>query len=199
MPVRLDCETRAEPVPFPVRQLPSPNHNARPPTAAIDAVIIHGISLPPGQYGGPWIADLFLNRLDNQAHPAFAQLRGLRVSSHFLLRRDGELIQFVPLQRRAWHAGRSSLAGRDDCNDYSIGIELEGCDDQAYTEAQYQRLGPLLGWLMQRWGQICSERIVGHEHIAPGRKTDPGPAFDWPRLRAMLPCNKILDSSVENP
>jgi len=165
---------------------PSPHQDERPPEALIDLIVIHGISLPAGEFGGPWVDDLFLGRLDCQAHPSFADLQGLRVSSHFLIRRDGELIQYVPLHRRAWHAGISSFEGRQSCNDFSIGIELEGTDDLPYTCVQYQRLKQLCRRLMHIYPAITTQRIVGHADIAPGRKTDPGSAFDWHRLRQVL-------------
>ncbi len=168
------------------RRVISPNCDERPTDEEIDLVVIHGISLPPGRYGGPWIDALFTNALEAEAHPYFAGIAALRVSSHFLIRRDGELVQYVPLQRRAWHAGRSCFERRERCNDYSIGIELEGCDDEPYAGAQYQRLGGLLHELMRRYPAITRQRIVGHCDVAPGRKTDPGPAFDWARLMCEL-------------
>jgi N-acetyl-anhydromuramoyl-L-alanine amidase len=165
------------------KQISSPNHDARPPGARIDLLVIHGISLPPGQFGGSAIEDLFLNRLDCSAHPAFAPLRGLRVSAHFLIRRRGDLVQFVACDLRAWHAGASSWAGRSRCNDFSIGVELEGTDERAYTAAQYRQLVRLTLALRERY-PIAD--IVGHSDIAPGRKTDPGPAFDWSSYRGQL-------------
>lgn len=165
---------------------PSPHQDERPLEALIDLIVIHGISLPAGEFGGPWIDDLFLGRLDCQAHHSFIDLQGLRVSSHFLIRRDGELIQYVPLHRRAWHAGISSFEGRQSCNDFSIGIELEGTDDLPYTYMQYQQLKQLCRRLMRIYPAITTQRIVGHADIAPGRKTDPGPAFDWRHLRQGL-------------
>jgi AmpD protein len=168
------------------RQVPSPNFNARPLGTAIDLLVIHGISLPPNEFGGPYIDQLFANCLDCNAHAYFEGLRELRVSAHLLIRRDGELVQYVPLTERAWHAGVSSFCGRQACNDFSIGIELEGSDDCPYTEAQYQRLLPLCRAIMTAYPAITPERIVGHCDIAPGRKTDPGPLFDWGRLRAAL-------------
>ena len=167
-------------------QLASPNCDARPPGIVPGLVVVHGISLPPGEFGGPWIDRLFCNTLDPAAHPAFADLEGLRVSSHLLIRRDGKVIQYVPLDRRAWHAGRSRFAGRDNCNDFSVGIELEGTDDGGYTEAQYQQLAALAQRLMQAYPEITPDRIVGHADIAPGRKSDPGAAFDWSGWRARL-------------
>jgi AmpD protein len=163
------------------RWSPSPNADERPAGIEPDLLVIHNISLPPGQFGGPWIEHLFLNQLDPNADPFFASIAGLRVSAHLLIRRDGELLQFVELGRRAWHAGRSAFQGRPECNDYGIGIELEGTDDIAYTDAQYQRLTQVTELIRARYPAITLERITGHEQIAPGRKTDPGPAFDWTR------------------
>jgi len=148
--------------------------------------VIHNISLPPGDFGGPWIEDLFLNRLDPAAHPYFADIAALRVSAHLLIRRDGELIQFVDLRRRAWHAGSSGYQGRSACNDFSIGIELEGTDDIPFTDSQYWRLTTTTQAIQARFPAITTERIVGHSTIAPGRKTDPGPAFDWQQFRAAI-------------
>jgi AmpD protein len=168
------------------RQAPTPNFDQRPDGAPIDLLVIHNISLPPNQFGGPWIEALFQNRLDPNAHPYFAQIANVRVSAHLLIRRDGELIQFVDLRHRAWHAGRSCFAGRSECNDFSIGIELEGADDIPFDAAQYACLGRVTRAILLRFPAITSERITGHSHIAPGRKTDPGPAFDWARYRAMI-------------
>ena len=167
-------------------QCPSPNCDDRPPGVAVDLLVLHGISLPPGCFGGPYIDRLFTNCLDAAEHPFFREIAGLRVSSHLLIRRGGELVQYVPLHRRAWHAGRSSFAGRTACNDFSIGIELEGTDQLPYTERQYRRLLPLCRALLRTYPGLAPERIVGHCDVAPGRKTDPGPAFDWKRLRARL-------------
>jgi AmpD protein len=161
-------------------QTPSPNCDSRPDGEVLTLIVIHNISLPPGVFGGSEIIDLFTNRLDCAAHPYFAELAGLRVSSHFLIRRDGALIQFVPCARRAWHAGASTWRGRERCNDFSIGIELEGTDDLAYTELQYARLGALLDVLRARYPTLLD--CAGHSDIAPGRKTDPGSAFDWSRI-----------------
>lgn len=166
-----------------VRKIASPNFDRRPSRSAIDMLVIHNISLPPDQFGGPEIAEFFTNRLDGEAHPYFAQLKGVRVSSHFLIRRDGGLIQFVPCTQRAWHAGVSSWEGRTRCNDFSIGIELEGSDFVAFTDAQYAALARLTR-LLQRTYPL--RHLVGHADIAPGRKTDPGPHFDWKRFRAAL-------------
>lgn len=168
------------------RWVPSPNFDERPAGALIDAVIVHGISLPPGEFGGPWIEYLFTNRLDPAAHPYFRDIAHLRVSSHLLIRRRGELIQYVGFNQRAWHAGASCLEGRERCNDFSIGIELEGTDDLPYEDAQYRQLGQVLQALMRTYPAIVPARIVGHCDVAPGRKSDPGQAFDWPRLRAAL-------------
>ena len=168
------------------RQVLSPNCDDRPPATVIDLIVIHGISLPPGEFGGPWIDALFSNTLNPQAHPFFPSIQNLKVSTHTLIRRDGEIVQYVPFHRRAWHAGVSSFQGRECCNDFSIGIELEGTDDDPYTIDQYCQLTTLIQTLRQVYPSITPERITGHADIAPERKTDPGPAFDWRRLRAML-------------
>jgi len=168
------------------RQCPSPNHDERPPGRDINLLVIHNISLPPGQFGGPWIDDLFLNRLAPDADPYFQEICELRVAAHLLIRRDGELVQYVPLSKRAWHAGQSAFHGCSGCNDFSIGIELEGTDDLPYADAQYQRLAQVTHQIMQRYPAITLERIVGHSDIAPERKTDPGPAFDWPYFRGLF-------------
>ncbi len=168
------------------RQHDSPNCDRRPAGTEVGLLVIHSISLPPERYGGPYIDALFTNTLDCSADPYFEGLRGLKVSAHLLIRRDGELVQYVPLHRRAWHAGVSCFQGRERCNDFSIGIELEGCDSQCFTEAQYQRLIPLCQALLESYPGLSPERIVGHSDIAPGRKTDPGPNFDWQRLLAAL-------------
>lgn len=170
----------------PAEFIASPNCDARPPGACIDALIIHAISLPPGCYGGGYVAQLFTNRLDPRAHPAFADIAALKVSAHFFIDRAGSLQQFVPTQMRAWHAGESKWRGRACVNDFSIGIELEGCDHDAFTAAQYDSLAALTRLLMRAYPAVCVDNIAGHSDIAPGRKTDPGPHFDWQRLRAML-------------
>ncbi|QGU31797.1 1,6-anhydro-N-acetylmuramyl-L-alanine amidase AmpD [Thermochromatium tepidum] len=162
---------------------PSPNQDRRPPGTVIDLLVIHAISLPPGEFGGDWIDALFHNRLDPNAHPYFAPIATVRVSAHLLIRRDGRLIQYVPYECRAWHAGVSSFQGRARCNDYSIGIELEGTDETPFTESQYARLAVCTRRIQQRYPAITLDRIVGHADIAPGRKTDPGPSFDWARYR----------------
>lgn len=168
------------------RQCPSPNYDMRPEDCEIELIVIHNISLPPGQYGADYIDQLFTNCLDVGAHRYFQQLIALRVSSHALIRRHGELVQYVSLNDRAWHAGVSQFQGRNQCNDFSIGIELEGCDQEAYTAVQYQVLIDLIQRLLMVYPQLNSDCIVGHSDIAPGRKTDPGPAFDWHRLRSAL-------------
>ena len=169
-----------------VHRVVSPNFDARPPGCGIDSIIVHGISLPLGEYGGPHIEALFCNRLDVGAHDSFPTIADLRVSAHLLIRRDGALVQFVALSRRAWHAGKSRLGGRTRCNDFSIGIELEGTDCTPYEAVQYDRLGEACHTLMQRWPAITADRVVGHCDVAPRRKTDPGPAFDWRRLKRLL-------------
>jgi len=164
-------------------RIDSPNQDARSEGVSITLLVIHNISLPPGEFGGNGIVDLFLNRLDHAAHPYYQTLRGLEVSSHFFVRRDGELIQFVPCERRAWHAGVSRWRGRERCNDFSIGVELEGTDDSGFTDAQYAELARLTGEIQLRYP---IEDIAGHSDIAPERKTDPGPSFDWARYRALI-------------
>lgn len=161
------------------RRVDSPNFDARPAGEPISLVVVHAISLPPGVFGGDSVERLFLNSLDGDAHPYFASLRGLRVSAHFFIRRDGELIQFVSCLDRAWHAGVSSWRGRERCNDFSIGIELEGCDESSFSELQYQSLCLLLGALRQSYP---IDDVVGHADVSPGRKTDPGPYFEWHRV-----------------
>jgi AmpD protein len=153
---------------------------------AVDLLVIHGISLPPGDFGGPWIDDLFQNRLDGTAHPYFRELDHLRVSAHLVIRRDGELVQYVDLHKRAWHAGTSSFQGREVCNDFAIGIELEGTDRIPYEDIQYRVLAETAREIGARFPAIGPESIVGHSDIAPGRKTDPGPAFDWGRFRTLV-------------
>ncbi len=165
-----------------VRQLVSPNHDQRPAGSVIDAIIIHAISLPAGVFGTDRVDKLFLNQLDQSADPSFAALAELRVSAHLCIWRNGNVTQYVSLQQRAWHAGVSELYGRKCCNDFSIGIELEGCDAMAYTEQQYNRLQQLLQLLCVAFPAISTERIVGHCHVAPERKTDPGPYFSWQRI-----------------
>lgn len=169
-----------------VRQVVSPNFDPRPAGTTVDLIVVHGISLPPGEYGGPWIDRLFTNDLPVDAHEYFRQIAELRVSSHLLIHRDGECVQYVPFDQRAWHAGASNYCGRERCNDFSIGIELEGVDDEPYEPVQYAALCDAILALCRRYVSLAPERVVGHSDIAPGRKTDPGAAFDWPRLRALL-------------
>lgn len=162
------------------RRCESPFHNARP-ADEIALVVLHNISLPPGEYGGPWIDRLFTGELPADVHPYFAEIHQMEVSAHLLIRRDGEVVQYVPFDRRAWHAGRSCFAGRGNCNDFSIGIEMEGCDHEAFTNTQYDTLHRVLPILWQTYPSLAY-RLTGHSDIAPGRKTDPGPCFDWTRL-----------------
>jgi AmpD protein len=164
------------------RQCASPNQDARPDGAAPEMLVVHGISLPPGKFGGPEIEQLFSNTLDWDSHPYFAEIRGIEVSSHLLIRRDGELVQFVPFNRRAWHAGESWFHGRTCCNDFSIGIELEGEDETPYADVQYVVLCAVTAALLAAYPAISAREIAAHSDISPGRKTDPGPAFDWLRL-----------------
>jgi AmpD protein len=180
-----------------VRQILSPNCDERPAGAAIDLIVIHCISLPPRQFGGPWIEALFTNTLDPNAHPYFREIQDSRVSAHLLIRRDGEITQYVPFQRRAWHAGQSSFAGQRGCNDFAIGIELEGSNEIAYTDFQYHQLTEIIATLMYTYPDIIPERIVGHADIAPGRKTDPGSAFNWQRLRGSLAKNTCSLNSAD--
>lgn len=161
------------------RYIPSPNCDERPDGCPVSLLVIHNISLPPNEYGGSGVIELFTNRLDPDAHPYYQTIRDLKVSAHFFIRRDGEVIQFVPCGKRAWHAGASNWNGRERCNDFSIGIELEGSDDEAFAEAQYDALAQLIGSLKQAYP---IEGVVGHSDIAPGRKTDPGPYFEWARV-----------------
>jgi len=164
----------------------SPNFNERPAGKQPSLLVVHNISLPPGQFSGDAIEQFFCNQLDASAHPYFQTIADLQVSSHLLVRRDGSVLQFVNLKDRAWHAGRSSFEGENECNDFSIGIELEGTDDTPYTEAQYERLAALSALIMTAWPQITIARVTGHSDIAPGRKTDPGPAFDWSRFHSQI-------------
>jgi AmpD protein len=165
------------------RHCPSPNHGPRPGGAQIDLIVLHSISLPPGVYGGPEVEQLFTNTLNWDAHPYFGQIRGMEVSAHFFIRRDGELVQFVDADARAWHAGASCWRGRDNCNDDSIGVELEGLEGETFEAAQYATLSRLCQQLQARYPVA---HVAGHEHIAPGRKLDPGPGFDWARLQRAL-------------
>ncbi|MDR0672295.1 MAG: 1,6-anhydro-N-acetylmuramyl-L-alanine amidase AmpD [Zoogloeaceae bacterium] len=174
------------------RRIISPNFDARPANETVSLIVLHSISLPPEEFGGHHVAALFTNTLDGAAHPYFAPLVDTRVSAHFFIRRDGGSIQFVSAEDRAWHAGKSRWQGRENCNDFSIGIELEGSERQAFTPAQYAALWPLLTLLCARYP---IRAIVGHEHIAPGRKTDPGPHFDWPTLARRFPEQGVIESA----
>ena len=169
-----------------VRRMPSPNRDQRPDPGDISLVVIHGISLPPGRFGGGYIEALFQNDLDVAAHPSFTDLEGVRVSAHVLVDRRGRTTQFVAFHERAWHAGESRWRGRRNCNDFAVGIELEGEDERAYTRAQYARLVEVLCALLERYPLLSPDAVVGHQEVAPGRKTDPGVAFEWRRLLASL-------------
>lgn len=179
------------------RQIASPNRDLRPPGVEADLIVVHGISLPPGEYGGAWIDRLFTNTLPAQVHPYFAEVCSLRVSSHVVVGRDGTVTQYVKFTERAWHAGKSVYQGRHACNDFSVGIELEGTDTTPYEAAQYSALAEVVGALCAAYSSLSPQRLVGHSDISPGRKTDPGPAFDWPRARrliaaAAIACGKPL-------
>ncbi|MEN0038423.1 MAG: 1,6-anhydro-N-acetylmuramyl-L-alanine amidase AmpD [Cellvibrio sp.] len=167
-------------------QCASPNFNQRPENAAISLLVVHNISLPPGEFGGGYVQQFFQNKLDASLHPYFSTIAELEVSAHLFIERDGKVTQFVPFEARAWHAGSSSFGGVADCNNYSIGIELEGADDVPYSDAQYLALEKVSRQLMLTYPKLTPERITGHSDIAPGRKTDPGPAFDWQRFRRSL-------------
>ncbi len=169
-----------------MRREPSANADDRPDGVEPDLVVLHAISLPPGEFGGSFIDDLFCNRLDCSLHPYFDEIRDLKVSAHALIRRDGTVVQYVPFGRRAWHAGESRYQDREACNDFSIGIELEGDEETPFEEVQYTALAKLIRVLVATYPTLSTEHIVGHSEIAPGRKTDPGPAFDWQRLRELL-------------
>ena len=170
----------------PARFVESPFADERPADVEPELIVVHGISLPPNEFGGPCVEALFTGCLDPAAHPYFREIEGLEVSSHVFIRRDGEVIQFVPFNRRAWHAGKSNWCGRERCNDFSIGIELEGTDDQPYEDAQYEKLAEVVLALFAAYPALRQDSLAGHSDIAPGRKTDPGPHFDWQRLRALL-------------
>lgn len=170
----------------PARQCPSPNRDARPDGIPPSLIVLHGISLPPGEFGGPEVEALFCNRLDWGAHPYFREIEGMRVSAHLLVRRNAEIVQFVPFTERAWHAGESTFRGRSRCNDFSIGIEMEGEDHRAYENAQYAALARVIQALCRTYATLDYRAVAGHCDIAPGRKTDPGPAFDWLRLYDQL-------------
>ena len=165
---------------------PSPNFGERPDPSDIDLLVIHNISLPPGQFGTRAVSDFFTNQLDVEAHPYFQTIADLKVSSHLFIERDGSIVQFVPFNKRAWHAGQSCFQGRSNCNDFSIGIELEGTDDVPYDDRQYEALAAVTQSLVSYYPKINKDRITGHENIAPGRKTDPGPSFSWDYFRSRL-------------
>ena len=169
-----------------VRQVLSPHFDARPGGAVPELILVHGISLPPNEFGGPWIDRLFTGSLPPDAHPYFRTIASGRVSAHALIRRDGQIVQYVPFGERAWHAGPSQYRGRSACNDFSIGIELEGADTLAYTDPQYEQLAAVIKALLAAYSTLSREHIVGHSDVAPGRKTDPGASFDWDRLRRAL-------------
>ena len=172
----------------PARYCASPHFNERPEGCSPRLIVLHNISLPPGEYGGDAIIDLFLGRLNPKDHPSFEAIHAMELSAHCLIRRDGSMIQFVDFDKRAYHAGASCFQGQSNCNDFSIGLEIEGSDYEAFEESQYLTLKPLLSTLIQSYSDLSVQCIVGHEHIAPGRKTDPGPYFDWPRLSGWFDC-----------
>jgi AmpD protein len=169
-----------------VAEVASPNFDARPHGVEIDLLVVHAISLPPGKYGGGYVEKLFSNCLNAEEHPYFAEIRDFKVSAHALIARDGKVTQFVPFTERAWHAGESSFQDKSRCNDYAIGVELEGCDDEPFTPQQYKVLAELTVLIMKAWPAITWERVVGHSDISPGRKTDPGPFFEWETLRRLV-------------
>ncbi len=169
-----------------VRQVFSPHADERPPGPPFDLIVLHGISLPPGDFGGPWIDRLFTGDLPAGAHPYFGTIANGRVSAHVVIRRTGEIVQYVPFSARAWHAGASAYQGRAACNDFSVGIELEGTDTTPYTDAQYEELARVILALLKAYPALSRERIAGHSDVAPQRKTDPGPAFEWERLRRLI-------------
>jgi AmpD protein len=168
------------------RHIASPNCDARPEGVEADLIVVHGISLPPGEFGGPWIERLFTNSLPADVHPYFAEMGARRVSAHLVIMRDGTVTQYVKFSERAWHAGVSLYQGREACNDFSVGIELEGTDTLPYEAAQYDALARVVGALCAAYPRLSADRIVGHSDIAPGRKTDPGQAFDWPRAHRLI-------------
>jgi AmpD protein len=168
------------------RQVLSPHFDERPRGVLPELLVVHGISLPPGEFGGPWIDQLFTGTLSPEAHPCFREVAASRVSAHALIRRDGQIVQYVPFGQRAWHAGQSAYRGRAACNDFSIGVELEGTDDTPYTDAQYETLAALSAALLSAYPSLSAQAIAGHSEVAPGRKTDPGAAFDWARFRGRL-------------
>ncbi|MEC7816262.1 MAG: 1,6-anhydro-N-acetylmuramyl-L-alanine amidase AmpD [Pseudomonadota bacterium] len=180
------------------RWCPSPNFGPRPEGADISLLVVHNISLPPGEFGGPYIERFFQNCLNPADHPYFETIADMRVSAHALIRRDGAILQFVSLLDRAWHAGRSCFEGQEECNDFSIGIELEGADDIPYTDHQYEVLANLAALISEAWPVVHRERITGHSDIAPGRKTDPGEAFDWSRFLALYDQRTLVPTGIRN-
>ncbi|MEY3288745.1 MAG: hypothetical protein RLZZ419_987 [Pseudomonadota bacterium] len=166
-----------------ITQISSPNYNDRPDPTDISLLVIHCISLPPGEFDNPYIGQLFCNSLNPDDHPYFKAIHRLTVSAHLLIKRDGNCVQYVPFDKRAWHAGVSNYHGKNNCNDFSIGIELEGIESIAYTEAQYTRLADVIDTLLKTYPKLSRQQITGHSEIAPGRKTDPGPSFDWQRIK----------------
>lgn len=170
----------------PCKQVPSPNKDARPDEQTLDLIVIHSISLPPGEYGGDAIERFFCNELNAQEHPYYREIHQMKVSSHLLIRRNGQITQFVPFHERAWHAGKSSYQGRERCNDFSIGIELEGGDTESFNNEQYIQLASLIQTLIKTYRTLSLDAITGHSDIAPGRKTDPGTGFDWTKLQTLL-------------
>lgn len=170
----------------PINYRPSLHHDDRPAKMPIDAIIVHGISLPPGEFGSRSVEQFFCGELDVNAHPSFASISALKVAAHLFIKRGGEILQFVPFTKRAWHAGVSSFKGREGCNDFSIGIELEGTDELPYESKQYEALSNVIRLLIKSYPSITPERIVGHSDVAPGRKTDPGPLFDWALLKGLI-------------
>lgn len=184
--MRIDAQTGRLRGTSALRHVDSPNQDERPAGAAPTLIVVHGITLPPGEHGGPWIDHLFTNTLDPDEHPFFAEIAHLTVSAHALIRRDGEIVQYVPFHRRAWHAGVSTWQGREKVNDFSIGIELEGTDTTPYEPVQYERLAALIRTLCRTYPTLSPDRITGHADVAPGRKTDPGESFDWEELRRLL-------------
>jgi AmpD protein len=191
MPVSVteDAELRVDPNTGLLRgatQVASPNYDSRPPGVEADLIVVHGISLPPGEFGGPWIDRLFTNSLPAELHPYFSEVCSLRVSSHLVVKRDGAVTQYVKFTERAWHAGKSSYQGREACNDFSVGVELEGTDTQPYEAAQYGALAKIVAALCAAYPRLSGDRVVGHSDISPGRKTDPGPAFDWPLAQRLI-------------
>ena len=173
------------------RQVVSPNFDERPENTQPDLLVIHCISLPPDEYGGPWIDQLFTNSLESEAHPYFNEIRGMKVSCHALIRRTGEIIQYVPFTKRAWHAGESSYENKCNCNDFSIGIELEGSENSPFEEIQYKILAQLTQRILEQYPKITKQRITGHSDIAPGRKKDPGPYFDWTKYHSLI--DELID------